>query len=1021
MYTYLPYVTLLTGSRVACTLNDLEEWREYKMEVLRKKKEEPKTFLEKTFKKVTADSGDEEIFKDGELINYIAMRNTSRRVMNNAALVYSYADMLYFIEAIFPSTATGSSAHISETLVSFAYKHNELISFFWFFYMSLTYYIYHVLQYNEIDHDSWLIEIGVLSTQILAPALFILPLAFALCYWTGLEGYYFWDLPITDSMDGFSKFYLDAGFLFALPAPLGQWTGLIRPSVIVIGFVSTIVIYLGVEMYNSLDMNVLHGTHYNKKAHFHRVLECRQILKHTGKRRLVLKPKPDGGFYNGLHNWKVDKRYISYPPPLNRKRTNWYNCCYYCKFRCLKRSPALRILFGLLELLMLWLTANRTFCCGLWKWRDSGFLERFYLKSDVEKELKMVKKEEKSKQKDPRMGKHTNKYRQVQLPGWTNWIIGKVGERDGNYYNVSFYDNEFLNDICFLIIKGARLGAETKERISKNFSPSIVNGQSFKTYPKNFEAIPGDVILYRHTRGHTAAEYGVGIILNVHDTRSKSESIEVCELWTSDTFCAGTTSSSIMCDMGSIWWEKKEEEDYDKENPNFDPNDPSISDIWKHLRKVRKNDFNAVESAPKFILKHINEAYEKSSNIITLENNAIGHDYTVVDARHFYPIPSQWERTETEPEFLKWQMGYRMFNYFHRAYLGYFSAFVTLLAMIWMILGLFIFPERFGPYATGIFVIFSNGRILIIKMRSHYAKIKSLIQEGLRREKMESFIPECLAFFDSYPGKGLHDLEEQYTAKVESFDRGKDATGFHKTLQILHYHKIANTIFSSATLVESNLSLPHLTSTLAKLKAGKEENLRFNATKRNEEFRNLRESHYHTPRDSKKTKKSSETRPQKKIGEDANTLRESVMTRYDGQIYDLNDKLIAMIEKYLNFDTCPIDEIIPPVALEKVLRRYNVSTKSIIIVVVISSFTLFALVGFLLIGMYTFTKQDGFSSGITSGLSLIAGFTINSGTMMQSIGSDADVEILVHKIITEYRKSTTHAGISLDDHLEDAL
>ena len=117
MYTYLPYVTLFTGSRVACTLNDLEEWREYKMEVLRQEKK-TKTFLEKKFKKVTADSGDEKLFKDGELINYIAMRNTSRRVMNNAALVYSYADMLYFIEAIFPSTATGSSAHISETLVS---------------------------------------------------------------------------------------------------------------------------------------------------------------------------------------------------------------------------------------------------------------------------------------------------------------------------------------------------------------------------------------------------------------------------------------------------------------------------------------------------------------------------------------------------------------------------------------------------------------------------------------------------------------------------------------------------------------------------------------------------------------------------------------------------------------------------------------------------------------------------------------------------------------------------------------
>ena len=80
-----------------------------------------------------------------------------------------------------------------------------------------------MLQYNEIDHDSWLIEIGVLSTQILAPALFILPLAFALCYWTGLEGYYFWDLPITDSMDGFSKFYLELDN--QSPGRVGRWIG----------------------------------------------------------------------------------------------------------------------------------------------------------------------------------------------------------------------------------------------------------------------------------------------------------------------------------------------------------------------------------------------------------------------------------------------------------------------------------------------------------------------------------------------------------------------------------------------------------------------------------------------------------------------------------------------------------------------------------------------------------------------------------------------------------------------------
>ena len=140
------------------------------------------------------------------------------------------------------------------------------------------------------------------------------------------------------------------------------------------------------------------------------------------------------------------------------------------------------------------------------------------------------------------------------------------------------------------------------------------------------------------------------------------------------------------------------------------------------------------------------------------------------------------------------------------------------------------------------------------------------------------------------------------------------------------------------------------------------------------------------------------------------------------KLYELNDKLIAMIENYVSFSTCLIDDIIPPVALEKLLRKYNLSTKSIIISVLISSMSLFVLISFLIVGMSVFTKQDGFSAGITSGLSIIiAGVSVNFRSMMETVGSDTDVNLLVSTVIAEYRKSAASMGISLDDKLEDAL
>ena len=77
---------------------------------------------------------------------------------------------------------------------------------------------------------------------------------------------------------------------------------------------------------------------------------------------------------------------------------------------------------------------------------------------------------------------------------------------------------------------------------------------------------------------------------------------------------------------------------------------------------------------------------------------------------------------------------------------------------------------------------------------------------------------------------------------------------------------------------------------------------------------------------------------------------------------------------------------------------------------------------FLIVGMSVFTKQDALSAGITSGLTVLAGFSVNMKSNLETGGTDSDIKLIVDGIVTEYRKSTTlSAGISLDDKLETIL
>ena len=119
--------------------------------------------------------------------------------------------------------------------------------------------------------------------------------------------------------------------------------------------------------------------------------------------------------------------------------------------------------------------------------------------------------------------------------------------------------------------------------------------------------------------------------------------------------------------------------------------------------------------------------------------------------------------------------------------------------------------------------------------------------------------------------------------------------------------------------------------------------------------------------------------------------------------------------------TCTIDDIIPHAALEKVMRKYNVSTRAVVGVVILSSISLIVLVAFLIVGMRVFTDSDPFSAGITSALTVIAGISLNLRNGLEALGDSSDLQILVDKIIASYRKMQSADGISLDDKLEDVL
>ena len=214
-----------------------------------------------------------------ECFEYQSMQKAADRMANNAALVNVHR-LVIFIEVAFPNTPVSEDASVHEVL------------------------------YNEMDHESFLTELLVLTAQILGPALIILPITFFSIAWMTFETWYYGDLPLAANPDRYTYNSVD----LVLVAVLQGFTGYIRFSLPGFIVLSLICCYLTVELYNALDITIVHGTKYEKKGYWSRALEMRQIAFEQGQRMKYFNGS------NGLHYWRgIDEGDIEEPFPLDRK------------------------------------------------------------------------------------------------------------------------------------------------------------------------------------------------------------------------------------------------------------------------------------------------------------------------------------------------------------------------------------------------------------------------------------------------------------------------------------------------------------------------------------------------------------------------------------------------------------------------------------------------------------------------------------------------------------------------------
>jgi hypothetical protein len=722
-----------------------------------------------------------------------------------------------------------------------------------------------------------------------------------------------------------------------------------------------------VEVYNSLDMNVLHGTKFEKYGFYHRVLEMRKIARHFGQRYMLFRE------YNNWAKWEVNKGSISDPPPLSRKLCCYHKCCLKTQKR-LKRKwcgiyqPPLRafcgVVLGLIENAGLWIASAR--CCNCCCKRC--YTTKIADKTEDDKETEIDDETEDGKNEELPFEKIPfTLWRQIKLPGWTNKLIGKVKVNHGKY-EVSFLDDKFLYDVAHLLS-----GATKREQ--KDAKGEQKDGATMKTRSniekktdtlKNFTAYEGDIILFNHGPSERKGE-AKPTVSPPRGQRTRVSSNGGPSITTRVyagivIYCDREAKTLKICPLGKC---KINIEKDKKETVIFE------STAWQLFQGLKTNIETAeseknqapalqqqIKNIPKKVLKQVKDAYKKNRKYIyeIEERNIVG-------GRHVYPIETYWDKKENEPEYLIWQMFYRVVNNILRVALMWLSYLVTLVTIIWCILGLFIFPERFGPYTTGIFVCITNARVLFIRMTGYYDKIRSLVQEGLRAETLEREVIDLLEKAKKCSDESEKLERELESEKLELAEKDLELIGTYKRT-----HGITLQLLESA--IPGEVAVAYLETLVEKYDELIEEG--FEDFSRFEDLKNKTEE-----------------------------LKK-----------DLNS--------HMGKTTCTIDDIIPRPALEKVMRKYNVSTKAVIGVVAISSLSLIVLVAFLIVGMQVFTDSDPFSAGITSGLTVIAGLSLNLRNGLEALG-DSDFQILVDKIIADYRAMQRADGISLDDKLQDVL
>jgi hypothetical protein len=252
----------------------------------------------------------------------------------------------------------------------------------------------------------------------------------------------------------------------------------------------------------------------------------------------------------------------------------------------------------------------------------------------------------------------------------------------------------------------------------------------------------------------------------------------------------------------------------------------------------------------KKVFSKIRDGIEKRENISAINPNQI------LDGRHVYPTKTIFEKYfDSSTGCL--QYTYRGINSFLRGFIFFLSYLVTLTCVIWCVLGLFIFPERFGPYTTGIFVVITNAKVLYAKTKAYCDKIKDLVNAGLQKQT-----------------KAM-DSKENVASNINELELGK------------------------------------------------------------------------------------------------------------------------------------------------IMRDFHISTKDVVVAVLVSSISLVGLIVFLLVGMNVFTDSDPFSAALTSGLTVSAGVATNLRSSNVTSGNE---NLLVAKIISAYEARQGKKGtVSVDDKLEDKI